>query len=71
VRADVANRKAGRPDLLTPRELAVAELAKSGMTNREIAAELLLSVKTVENHLSHVFAERGVTSRSELVLDDD
>jgi DNA-binding CsgD family transcriptional regulator len=64
-------RKDGRRDQLTPRELAVAKLAAGGMTNREIAAELLLSVKTVENHLSHVFAKRGVRSRGELVLDDD
>ena len=35
-------------------------LAAAGMTNRQIAAELMLSVKTVENHLTHVFAKRGV-----------
>jgi DNA-binding CsgD family transcriptional regulator len=53
-------------DELTPRERAVARLAASGLTNRQIAAELMLSVKTVENHLTHVFAKRGVRSRAEL-----
>jgi DNA-binding CsgD family transcriptional regulator len=54
------------PDALTPQERAVERLAASGLTNREIATELMLSVKTVERHLSHVFAKRGVSSRGEL-----
>jgi DNA-binding CsgD family transcriptional regulator len=53
-------------DELTPRERAVARLAADGLSNRQIAGELLLSVKTVENHLTHVFAKRGVRSRAEL-----
>ena len=56
----------GSRDDLTPRERAVERLAAAGMTNRQIAAELMLSVKTVENHLTHVFAKRGVRSRAEL-----
>ncbi|MBE2315803.1 AAA family ATPase [Solirubrobacter sp. CPCC 204708] len=56
----------GSRDELTPRERAVERLAAAGRTNREIAAELMLSVKTVENHLTHVFAKRGVRSRAEL-----
>ena len=58
-------RRASRDDL-TPRERAVERLAAAGMTNRQIAAELMLSVKTVENHLTHVFAKRGVRSRADL-----
>ncbi|MDA0168467.1 AAA family ATPase [Solirubrobacter taibaiensis] len=56
-------------DALTPRERAVSRLAAAGKSNREIAAELMLSVKTVENHLTRVFAKRGVRSRSELPVD--
>jgi DNA-binding CsgD family transcriptional regulator len=52
---------------LTPQEAAVAQLAASGRTNREVAATLVLSVKTVEHHLSRVYAKLGVRSRTELV----
>ena len=38
----------------------------TGKTNREVAAELLLSVKTVEVHLTRVYAKLGVSSRSQL-----
>ena len=60
-----AARRGSRHDL-TPRERAVARLAAAGKSNRQIATELMLSVKTVENHLTHVFAKRGVRSRAEL-----
>jgi DNA-binding NarL/FixJ family response regulator len=48
---------------LTPQELAVARLVASGLTNQQVARELVVSVKTVEYHLSHVYAKVGVTSR--------
>jgi DNA-binding CsgD family transcriptional regulator len=51
---------------LTGRELEVARLVTAGKTNREIAAELFLSEKTVETHLSHAFAKLGVSSRAAL-----
>lgn len=51
---------------LTGRELEVARLVMAGKTNREIAAELFLSEKTVETHLSHAFAKLGVSSRAAL-----
>jgi DNA-binding CsgD family transcriptional regulator len=53
-------------DSLTPQEEAVAGLIASGMTNREAAAELYLSVKTVQFHLTRVYAKLGIRSRSEL-----
>lgn len=56
-----------RPVQLTPRELAVARLVAAGRSNREVAADLFVSVKTVEFHLSNVFAKRGLSSRAELV----
>jgi predicted ATPase/DNA-binding NarL/FixJ family response regulator len=49
---------------LSPRELEVAKLVAGGKTNRQIAAEIFLSEKTVESHLSNIFAKLGVRSRS-------
>jgi DNA-binding CsgD family transcriptional regulator len=51
---------------LTPTETRVAELVASGRTNKEVAAELFLSVKTVEANLSRVYAKLSVRSRTEL-----
>lgn len=51
---------------LTARERAVAQLAADGLTNREIAAELLVSAKTIEVHLTRVFAKLDVSARTEL-----
>lgn len=51
---------------LTPTERRVAELAAAGSKNREIAAALFMSLKTVEANLSRVYAKLGVRSRAEL-----
>ena len=51
---------------LTPAELAVARLVATGKTNREVAEELYVTVKTVEFHLRGVFAKLGITSRHEI-----
>jgi DNA-binding CsgD family transcriptional regulator len=61
-----AARKTRDYTTLTPQELAVARLVVSGMTNREVSDQLMLSTKTVEFHLSHVYAKLGVRTRSEL-----
>lgn len=50
--------------LLSPRELEVAQLVMEGKTNREIAATLFLSEKTVETHMSHILAKLGIPSRT-------
>ncbi|MGP4042800.1 ATP-binding protein [Streptomyces sp. 2A115] len=52
--------------LLTPQELAVARLVVSGLTNRQVARELVISVKTVEYHLGRIFPKLGVDSRTRL-----
>ncbi|MFG6191857.1 LuxR C-terminal-related transcriptional regulator, partial [Nonomuraea sp. JJY05] len=57
------------PDLaasLSPQELQVVRLAATGVTNREIAAQLFLSPKTVSHHLYRAFPKLGVTTRTEL-----
>jgi DNA-binding CsgD family transcriptional regulator/tetratricopeptide (TPR) repeat protein len=51
---------------LTRREREVAGLAAAGASSREIAAKLVLSVRTVDNHLQNVYSKLGVTSRDEL-----
>jgi DNA-binding NarL/FixJ family response regulator len=56
------------PTELTPREHAVVHLAARGLTNRQIAAELVISVKTVEYHLGRVFTKLGVTTRTQLAV---
>ncbi len=49
---------------LTPREVEVVRLVAEGKTNRAIAGELYLSEKTVDRHLSNVFAKLGIASRA-------
>src|SRR6185369_10618553 len=51
---------------LTAAERRVATLVAEGQTNREVAAALFLGERTVETHLSHVYAKLGVRSRAEL-----
>jgi DNA-binding CsgD family transcriptional regulator len=51
---------------LTPVERRVAELVAAGNTNREVAAALFLSTRTVEGHVSRVYGKLGVRSRVEL-----
>jgi DNA-binding NarL/FixJ family response regulator len=56
---------------LTPQEQAVAELARAGRTNKEIAAQLYLSVNTVETHLAHVFRKLGISRRWQLIAGEE
>jgi len=67
-RAELARTKVAptRDHALTPSEQRVAELAASGMTNRDVAAALFISPKTVEANLARVYRKLGISSRAEL-----
>ena len=54
------------PDALTPSERRVAELAAGGMTNREVADALFVTVHTVESHLVSAFRKLGIDARGRL-----
>ncbi len=53
-------------DALTPSERRVAQLAADGMSNKEIAQALFVTIKTVEVHLSHAYRKLGISSRAQL-----
>ncbi|MGX9787427.1 helix-turn-helix transcriptional regulator [Mycobacterium sp. MMS18-G62] len=63
VRANVGPRRSGQ---LTPSEQRVAELAASGMKNRDVATALFISPKTVEANLARIYRKLGIKSRAEL-----
>jgi ATP/maltotriose-dependent transcriptional regulator MalT len=59
--------EAGHPDALSPREREVLALLASGQTNREIAATLVLSLYTVEHHVTNIYAKIGARRRADAV----
>ena len=73
---DAVLRAAGRPRTarpsvragLTPREVEVLGLLAHGLTNKEIARNLLMTPKTAGNHVEHIYAKLGVTSRAAATL---
>lgn len=68
-RSELARVGARRPSAdgaLTPAERRVAELAARGLSNKEIATHLVVSVNTVESHLKRSYAKLGIRSRSQL-----
>lgn len=60
----VARRAAAGP--LTPREAEIARLAAGHLSNRQIAEQLVVSERTVENHLYRIFIKLAVTGRDDL-----
>jgi DNA-binding CsgD family transcriptional regulator len=57
---------AGRPATLTRREDEVAGLIAQGLSNKEIAAALVISQRTAESHVEHILAKLGFSSRSQV-----
>ena len=53
-------------EALTPSELRVAQLAAEGRSNREIAAELYVTLKAIEGHLARAYAKLGIDGRGQL-----
>ena len=55
-------------EVLSDREMEVLKLAAKGMSNQDIASELVLSLRTVQAHLGHIFNKLQVSSRTEAVV---
>lgn len=51
---------------MTPQEAAVARLVAQGLSNRDVAEQLVVTVKTVEFHLGNLYRKLGVRSRTQL-----
>ena len=64
--AEAGNAGAELDDRLSARELEVAEAVATGLSNKQIAATLRISVRTVENHMRSIFDKLGVTTRTRL-----
>lgn len=64
--ARIGLRGSKRSEGLTPAQQRVAELVATGRSNREIASELFMSLRTVETHLTKVYRELGIKSRAQL-----
>jgi DNA-binding NarL/FixJ family response regulator len=55
-------------NILSERELEVLKLAAKGLSNRDIAEQLFLSIRTVQAHLGNIFNKLDVGSRTEAIL---
>lgn len=66
---DMKVRQPGLPyEQLTQRELHILQLAADGLSNKEIAAKLVISEKTVKNHIANIFSKLQVNDRTQAIL---
>ncbi|AWS41606.1 LuxR C-terminal-related transcriptional regulator [Streptosporangium sp. 'caverna'] len=65
---DEQSDRSGRPSLLTPREMEIAQLVAQGMSNKEIAASLVIAQRTAEGHVEHILSKFGFTSRAQIAV---
>ena len=63
-----ASRRSVHRERLTPRELEVLALMKLGLTNPQIAQELVISARTAKNHVEHIMGKLGVSDRTQAVV---
>ena len=56
------------PAALTKRELEIADMVASGLSNREIAARLFISRRTVDAHVEHIYGKLEISSRVQLTV---
>jgi two-component system response regulator DevR len=65
---DVLQARAPSPDLLSQREREVIALLARGYTNRQIAEELVISGRTADGHVAHIFAKLGLPTRAQAAV---
>ena len=68
VEASIADSRRPRPEVLTAREREILQLVAQGQTSREIAESLVVSLATVERHLTHIYGKLGVRGRADAVV---
>lgn len=66
--ASEAQHPAGQASSLTPRETQVAQLVAEGMSNKEIAAKLVISLRTAEGHVERILTKQGFKSRAQIAI---
>ncbi|MFI1434340.1 LuxR C-terminal-related transcriptional regulator [Streptomyces lydicus] len=66
--ADEAPRPSAPASRLTPREQQVADLVAEGMSNKEIAAKLVISLRTAEGHVERILSKQGFKSRAQIAI---